>query len=503
MLLNHLYNFKNPIRHFFNLDKLLFDQPHTCRFEDLDWTTPVKFKIFKTDDAQRVISFPNLLNFYHAVSLFQQEENFEQIPSMSGKKRVCPDLHTGDFSVLSYYHALQRDVFRLTQYDKLLILDIKSFYGRIYTHDLSFKNQTDKLEQRITSLNRGRTNGLLLGSYLSLYLAEKFLVKIENDLEQALRQHQIQCHFEYFSDDFYFFCNRGDIQKITEIFTSVLDEYDLQVNHEKTTIEDFETYTKKNNLEKLWKKIINLSVEKDKEIDKRRARDPEATDYPIFFTQLVYRLSQISELKYKRIFLANFFKTQYFYQLDPSRYTLSESDLNYICYIYKLMPETILYSLPKIKKMRGFHMPKFKEFLLSRFRAVLQTERQEEQVYFFYAIYLCGLRPDGNTWRDLVLHSKNQILVSYWIMEGLIDPTSIELYGESFWLQNYHYLWKIGTERIDILLPSARSRGRQGSYRAFYENNLNAHIPILKPLKEIDAGIRNYIKAKIESYSAI
>src|SRR5699024_2775436 len=101
----------------------------------------------------------------------------------------------------------------------------------IYTHDLKF-TETDHLEQRVSSLNTGRTNGLLLGSYLSLYLAEKVLLNIETKLDEVLSSQGIECHYEYFSDDFYFFCNNNDIEKITDIFSSVLDEYDLQVNYD-------------------------------------------------------------------------------------------------------------------------------------------------------------------------------------------------------------------------------------------------------------------------------
>lgn len=144
--LNNIYNFKNPIRHFFNLDNIKFDASESCKFKDLTWTAPVKFKIFKTENSQRVISFPNILNFYHAIKLFQKEDNFWDIKSMSMKKRVSPDLDTGEFSVLSYYNAVQQDAFNLTKFDKLMILDIKSFYGRIYTHDLKFLGD-DNLEQ--------------------------------------------------------------------------------------------------------------------------------------------------------------------------------------------------------------------------------------------------------------------------------------------------------------------------------------------------------------------
>jgi hypothetical protein len=337
---NNLYNFKNPIRHFFNLNNIKFDNCDNLKYEDLSWTTPVKFKIFKTVNSVRTISFPNILNFYHAVKNFESQENFYNIKGMGDKKRVSPNLDIGEFSVLSYYNAIQNDAFNLTKYDKLLILDIKSFYGRIYTHDFNYSSDSSdsKLEQRVSSLNSGRTNGLLLGSCLSLYLAELILLKLEKRLDDELAIKRIKCHYEYFSDDFYFFCNNSDLDKITKIFSMVLDEYELQVNYEKTKLYDFEDYTKDNNLEKLWKKIINISIEQDKKIQKLRMNAATYTDYPAFFTQLVYRLSQIPEIKYKRIFLTNFFKTHYFTSLSPEFYILSESDMNYICYIYKLMP---------------------------------------------------------------------------------------------------------------------------------------------------------------------
>jgi len=133
---NYLYNFKNPIRHFFNLDNIKFDNLENLQFADLCWTDPVKFKVFKTEESQRTISFPNILNFYHAIKKFESEPNFYSIDRISSKKRVSPDLDIGEFSAFSYYDSIKRDVFNLTKYDKLLVLDIKSFYGRIYTHDL-------------------------------------------------------------------------------------------------------------------------------------------------------------------------------------------------------------------------------------------------------------------------------------------------------------------------------------------------------------------------------
>lgn len=511
--LNSLYNFKNPIRHFFNINAIAFDCSESCTFKDLAWTTPVKFKIFKTEEEQRTIGFPNILNFYHAVKKFQSEPNFFDIGAMSSRKRVSPDLNTGEFSVLSYYRSIQSDTFNLTKYDKLLVLDIKSFYGRIYTHDFGFSD-VNSLEQRVTSLNSGRTNGLLLGSYLSLYLAERFLLKIEKELDKMLAEQHIDCHYEYFSDDFYFFCNQADKDRIIEGFAKVLDAFELQVNYDKTVVFDFEEYTKDNNLEKLWKKIIHLSMEKEKAKSQKRDRSAiwgikgdgkEFRDHPVFFTQLVYRLSQIQELKYKRIFLANFFKTFYFYNLNPDLYILSQSDLNYICYIYKLMPEAILYSLPTIMQMKGFDRSRFKEFVLARFNSVLHTDRQEEQVYFYYAIKLCGFDTELICFKEKVLHSENQILISYFILDKIITEADyqneISYPHESKWLQNYHYLLVYDKSRIDVLFPvNAKKSRQQQSYYDFYYRNLDSDIPIVRPVGEIDGAIKKFISQKIASY---
>ena len=92
--LNNLYNFKNPIRHFFN---------------------PVKFNIFKTENSQRILSFPNILNFYILLKKLKAVPNFNDIPNMSCKKRVAPDLDLGEFAILSYSETMQRDFFNLTK----------------------------------------------------------------------------------------------------------------------------------------------------------------------------------------------------------------------------------------------------------------------------------------------------------------------------------------------------------------------------------------------------
>ncbi len=500
--LNNLYNFKNPIRHFFNLDKIKFENLESLKFKDLGWTEPIKFNIFKTENSQRTLSFPNILNFYVLLKKLETLPNFKDIPNMSTKKRVSPDLELGEFAILSYDEAIQRDFFNLTKYDKLLMLDIKSFYGRIYTHDLDVINTMgDYMDSRLASLNRGKTNGLLLGSYISLFLAESFLLHIEQELDKELVNENVHCQYEYFSDDFYFFCNNKDIDAIKKIFIKVLNKYDMELNESKTAILDFEEYSKNNNLEKLWKKIIKISIEKDKEC--RRNKKTEK-NHPAFFTQLVYRLSQIKEFRYKRVFLTNFFRTSYFNDITPSKYTLSDNDFNYICYIYKVAPESIIYSLKQILQMNGFNKNKFKEYVKERFNSSLCMGLHDEQIYFYYAIHQLQFDDVLAEFKQRILDSKNQILISYLLIDKVISKEEYQKFliapKESEWLQNYHYVLTYDKSNIDILMPNNIKESQKSSYVNFYKNNIDAEIPIVKPIKKAQERITSYVQEKLDKY---
>lgn len=505
--INNLYNFKNPIRHFFNIDKINFTNVENLTYKELAWTIPVKFKIFKTEDTQRTLNFPNILNFYHTLKLLKSESNFNFIKFISKKKRVSPDIETGEFSVLSYDDCIKKDLYNLTKYDKLLMLDIKDYYGRIYTHDLPLSNEQENIDARIASLNNGRTNGLLLGSYISLYLAELILKNIEDELDKELKENKITCEYEYFSDDFYFFCYDKDINNIQKVFNKVLDNHQMELNHSKTIILDFEEYSKNNNLEKLWKKIINIAITKDNEAKEKRKKNPNFKQHPSFFTQLIYRLSQLKDLKYKRIFLLNFFKTNYFHQLNPNHFCLSKSDFNYICYIYKLMPECLLYSLDKIKRISGFDTKHFTDFLTSRFSSSLNTNKQEEQLYFYYAIkQFSNSETILKDFVSSVLTTNNQILISYFIIDELINK---EQYNNAFgekkeelWLQNYHYLLKYDKTDIDTLIPAnAVNTKQKDSYKKFYNENISKSVPLLKPITEVGHTITDYLKKRFSSYT--
>ena len=95
-------------------------------------------------------------------------------------KRLSAKLNTGDFTIGSFEDQLQTDFNNLCIYDNLMKLDIKDFYGRIYTHYLDFNGLEDRY---LTNMNNGATNGIIMGNYLSLYFAEQHLAKISKKID--------------------------------------------------------------------------------------------------------------------------------------------------------------------------------------------------------------------------------------------------------------------------------------------------------------------------------
>lgn len=73
MSLNNLYNFKNTIRHFINIDNLFYPADiSSFDTDDLCWTIPLSYRIKKDSDKYRTIKIPNVLNFVRAIIVTYQ-----------------------------------------------------------------------------------------------------------------------------------------------------------------------------------------------------------------------------------------------------------------------------------------------------------------------------------------------------------------------------------------------------------------------------------------------
>ncbi|MCB2359933.1 hypothetical protein [Clostridium estertheticum] len=505
MNLNNLYNFKNPIKHFINVDSVILPEDiASLDINNFSWVQPFNFRVKKNDDKFRTLKIPNILNFVRAYEQFKDSPDFEDIQNMDREcKRLSANIVTGDFDEGEYDRQLEGDFERLSIYDNMIKLDIKEYYGRIYTHDLGLDYENEKF---IYNMNLGQTNGLLMGNYLSLYLAEKKLTEISNDLKKGFEGLNIDYEFSYFSDDFYFFCNKGDNEHIINVFDKVLEKYGLERNDSKKEIWTYETFNNYNLVARYWKKVIahcNVRYKEDISYNKL-----------YFINQIIYRISKLQDDKLKKVFINNFFKTKYFRELNLDKYQIRNYDYHQLCFILKFSPEAFLYAIDKFKEMESFEKGTLEKFLKVRYRSALQQTFNDEQLYYYYAIKILDFEDIIKETSNLVLKSENQVLISYYLKDNMFGEEEInslkKFDGEQYWFQNYHMILYLDDLKMDLeesiekyLMPKKATKDKQKvMYKSFYSNNINAKVSFIRDIADVNNKIRIYLELKAHESEA-
>ncbi|WP_455543051.1 hypothetical protein [Intestinibacter sp.] len=514
MQYNNLYNFRNTIRHFVNISNLLYPNDlSTFSINDLCWTRPISFRIRKDDNLYRTIKIPNILSFVRAYHYYKELPNFDNTHLLDEEhKRLFANITTGDFSAGTYDNQLNEDFSNLCIYDYLLRLDISEYYDRIYTHNLDLDSQS--LEDRVLAgLNFGRTGGILMGNYISLYFAEYILSKISSDIEKKLIDLNVDCTFNYFSDDFYFFCNESDKEQIINIFDSVLEKHDFRRKKEKLLLWDYEKYNSYNMLTRYWKATVrhwNLEILKDS----NKQSSDNIPHKLTFLNQLIYRASSLDDNKSKRTYINNFFKTKHFQNTDFNEYIIRKYDYHQLCYLLKTAPESLLYISHKFNNMSSFEKSYIKKFLTSRYKETLHKSLNDEQLYYYYSLKCFGFDEVLNEYSSLVLESQNQILISYYLIDGLFNLNQIDKLklntDEEYWFQNYHLILTSTDLYSDLsnsienyLLPqmSIGKINKEKRYMDFYKDNLQAGHKLIFSINEVTNNIKNYLDYRYEEVS--
>lgn len=525
----NIYMFKNPIRHFLNSENINYPT-FTLDINEIDEyapTIPLKFTIRKYygKEDQRDLLLPNFLNYALLYSHIQTFPNFYDVENISVYSRMSANLETGDFKAYEYQKNVETDLLKLTVYDKLYRYDIKSFYNSIYTHDLvkytefhtRYSNNNDRY---ISWLDDRRTPGIIAGSYASLYLAELYLKELMDKLKEKLKENNIDCVINNFSDDIYIFSYAENENRIREIFNEVLSSFSLENNSEKYESYDYISYNNENIVTKYWKAVIRKQLDHEEYIDNMEEKD-EPKKYNLNFTnQLIYRINKLNDPKLSAIFIKNFFKSNYFTFLDPNNYNLFNENLHQLLYMMKCYPECILYIMPKLKEYSYAKMV-MEKYFLKLLKTSLGKKYYEEQIYVFYGMYL--LYGDSLTLSndivDLILKTDNQILKSYVIMYFLPSTYNASSYlreGEENWFLNYHIILKINDPlTIDsniekYLIPNfiknkliakptdTNYLSKKSKYTSFYKDNLTANITFIKKLSLIESEIKEYLQHKMD-----
>lgn len=158
--------------------------------------------------------------------------------------------------------------------------------------------------------------------------------EISKELEKQLQEQEIECEFTYFSDDFYFYYNKGEQDNIIKMFDYVLESHELERNECKLEVWNYESFNSYNVVERYWKKVMSHC--------NTRFNDDRDNNKLYFINQLIYRMSKLKDDKLKKVFINNFFKTKYFQELDLEKFKVKVYDYHQLCFLMKFTPECMI-----------------------------------------------------------------------------------------------------------------------------------------------------------------
>jgi hypothetical protein len=224
-------------------------------------------------------------------------------------------------------------------------------------------------------------------------------------------------------------------------------------------------------------------------------------------------MSNLIDDKQRRVFINNFFKTKYFKELNLNKYKFREYSYHQLCFILRFSPESLLYTIDKFNNMNGFEKNKLKKFLKIRFQESLNKQFNEEQLYYYFAIKEFEFNDLLPETKDMVLSSQNQILISYYLKDGVFSGNEINILktntNENSWFQNYHLILytdlnkDIENNIKQYLIPEyARKPNQEGLYMNFYKSNLDSGNSLIRNIEDVNDEIQEYLRLKIEESQA-
>lgn len=150
------------------------------------------------------------------------------------------------------YHRAEK------KFDRLLKLDISKCFDSIYTHSLpwavlgkqatkdnlnsSKKTFSGRFDRLLQDMNLGETNGIVIGPEFSRVFAEIILQNVDIELQKRLLKkdklrHKVDYEIFRYVDDFFIFHNSPDHADVIEAhLSSILREFKLNLNSQKTGI---------------------------------------------------------------------------------------------------------------------------------------------------------------------------------------------------------------------------------------------------------------------------
>lgn len=189
-------------------------------------------------------------------------------------------------------------------------------------------------------------------------------------------------------------------------------------------------------------------------------------------------------------------------------------DLHQLFFLIKRAPESLLYVAHIINSISDIRdKAETEAFMKARYEESLKKELHDVQLYFYYAISVLGYSGIVNSTADLVIQSENQVLIAYYLKDGIFNDAQISalklIEAEEYWFQNYHLLLYIPSLRIDLnanirkyLIPKKlithANAVREHKYYSFYYRNLQNGKALINNIADVTNNICQYLKMRYE-----
>jgi len=201
----------------------------------------------------------HLINNWEAIIdlLFDKKNKFFSysfpIPVNARDKGTLSPLRSGRM-IYEWIAMAEKDlVAEAHRYNFIVRSDITNYYNSIYTHSISWaihgqiaafddkENELfgNKIDRLVQYANKGRTNGLPVGSAFSDLIAEIILSVIDLRISQKVEKEGIDFLATRFKDDYRILCHKKeDGEKILKYLSEELKQFNLLINENKTIILD-------------------------------------------------------------------------------------------------------------------------------------------------------------------------------------------------------------------------------------------------------------------------
>jgi hypothetical protein len=352
----------------------------------------------------------------------------------------------------------------------VLHIDISGFYKNIYTHALTtikigaeeakrafYENSRSPdyllfvdLDTRVRTLNGKRTNGLLVGPYISRILSEAVLARVDIELRE------LELNFIRYADDYEFYIYRADeVEKIKSLIVKVFGKYYFEVNNEKTRYEKYPFYVFAN-----FEKIIATTI--------GRANSFGSLDIVELFNQF-FKIEKSGEKGAIRYLLKSY-KSGYRVE-DKQLYT--DYLLNILCNDEKSLGLACKIIIEEYENNRIIISNEFKKTIINKLLFEIQQNHDLEVIWLIFLLKYIGASLT-NEIIDKILNTENDlakiVLIKEWEEEMTQDMINECWEKACSWILLYEIALKDSDKR-EIFYGKVKIDKNKQFYNKLFDNN--------------------------------